>query len=393
MTQPNAVDAGHLKKSKLPRRDWILLPILGIATVLLLLSAAEVVGGCMFTSSMTGSCMVFDDPTTGARGVPNSTCWQKGRESHLAEYKFDSCGHRAGLECGPKLPGTYRIVMVGSSLSFGMFIPEDKSIAAILPEELSRKTGRRVEVYNASIMEFGHLRTFDLQMNEVLAAQPDLILFVLAPSDIRAADYLIPDLQKLESNDRNLLRKVIDLFTSESPARLGGRHFTTFITALHFLYQSQSLYVKASLRDDDSTGFMKTDPTESWRNSSRKSDFYITNINNQAKSAGVPVAASLIPSRAQAAMLSMGEWPPGYDPFKLDRELRTAFTRNGATYIDVLPDYETIPNPEQGYFPVDGHPNEEGDAVIASFLAKELTGGAIPALRASSQQASSRGEP
>ena len=159
--------------------------------------------------------------------------------------------------------------MVGSSLSFGMLIPEDKSIAAILPEELSRKTGRRVEVYNASIMEFGHLRTFDLQMNEVLAAQPDLILFVLAPSDIRAADYLMPDLKKLESNDRSLLRKVIDLFTSESPARLGGRHFTTFVTALHFLYQSQSLYVKASLRDDDSTGFMKTDPTESWRNSSR----------------------------------------------------------------------------------------------------------------------------
>ena len=78
MTQPNAVDAAHVKKSKLPRRDWILLPILGVATILLLLSASEVVGGYMFTSSMTGSCMVFDDPTTGARGVPNSTCWQEG---------------------------------------------------------------------------------------------------------------------------------------------------------------------------------------------------------------------------------------------------------------------------------------------------------------------------
>ena len=44
MTQPNAVDAAHVKKSKLPRRDWILLPTLGVATILLLLSASEVSG-------------------------------------------------------------------------------------------------------------------------------------------------------------------------------------------------------------------------------------------------------------------------------------------------------------------------------------------------------------
>ena len=86
-------------------------------------------------------------------------------------------------------------------------------------------------------------------------------------------------------------------------------------------------------------------------------------------------------------MISMSSWPPGYDPYKLGEELRTIITRHGGTYIDILPDYRNIMNPERGYYPMDGHPNVEGSAMIAKMLAKELTNGAIPALQASTRQA------
>jgi hypothetical protein len=84
-------------------------------------------------------------------------------------------------------------------------------------------------------------------------------------------------------------------------------------------------------------------------------------------------------------MISMVEWPAGYDPYKLDNELRTIITRHGGTYIDILPDYRNIPNAEQGFLPVDGHPNAGGHATITRLLARRLTDGSIPALRITTQ--------
>jgi hypothetical protein len=87
------------------------------------------------------------------------------------------------------------------------------------------------------------------------------------------------------------------------------------------------------------------------------------------------MAIVLVPWRVQAAMLSLDEAPKGYDPYKLDGELRAIVTRHGGTYLDILPDFLTTPNPEQHYFPVDGHPDARGHAMIADFLARELTRG------------------
>ena len=84
-------------------------------------------------------------------------------------------------------------------------------------------------------------------------------------------------------------------------------------------------------------------------------------------------------------MVSMGQWPQGYDPYKLDDELRAVIQANGGTYIDILSNFRKIPNPEQYYFPVDGHLDAEGHAVISGLLTESLTGGAIPALKAAPQ--------
>jgi hypothetical protein len=66
----------------------------------------------------------------------------------------------------------------------------------------------------------------------------------------------------------------------------------------------------------------------------------------------------------------------------LSDEVRSIVVRHGATYADIVPGYRGIPNPEQGYFPKDGHPNANGHATISRLIARELTSGAVPALRA-----------
>jgi hypothetical protein len=84
-------------------------------------------------------------------------------------------------------------------------------------------------------------------------------------------------------------------------------------------------------------------------------------------------------------MISARDWPDGYDPYKLNEELRSIITSHGGIYIDILPDLRNIPNSQQLYFPIDDHPDVGGHELIAELLAKELTNGTVPALKAVAQ--------
>jgi hypothetical protein len=85
-------------------------------------------------------------------------------------------------------------------------------------------------------------------------------------------------------------------------------------------------------------------------------------------------------------MISMKEWPEGYDPYRLGNEIRSIVVSKGGTYVDILRAYRNIPNPEQGYFPVDGHANADGHALISHLLADALTDGAVPILKQDASQ-------
>ena len=68
----------------------------------------------------------------------------------------------------------------------------------------------------------------------------------------------------------------------------------------------------------------------------------------------------------------MDECPKGFDPYKLGNELHAIVVSHGGTYIDILPEFRTVPNPQLGYFAIDGHPNAYGHAMIARFLTDKL---------------------
>jgi len=154
----------------------------------------------------------------------------------------------------------------------------------------------------------------------------------------------------------------------------------------HFLFESQSQFVKSYLMSGDGqTGFLKAEPSAEWKTRLRRFCDAVAENEARAEAAGVTLVAVLVPNRAQAAMISMREWPAGYDPYKLGEEVHSTITSNGGTYIDILPDFSHIPNPEQYYFPVDGHPDADGQAILSGLLAKELTSGAVPALRVAAQ--------
>lgn len=403
MTGSEPTESAKQKEAKLPRRDWFVLPALGLLTVAVLIAATELLARRQFKDAQMqlAPCLVLNDSSTGVRGVPNSRCWAKGKESGWTEYKFNSCGHRAGMECGSKDPGSYRIVMTGSSIAMGLYVPSDKSIAGLLPAELSQATGRKVELYNTSIgAAFGGApHSIALRFNEILAAKPDLVLWILTPWDVDHAADLKPEGDFLNAAGNGNGAKIAPAGLQSSAlhrlaAKVGagaaaaslyedlkGLQFRTLLT--HYLYKSQSLYVKSYLmNDDDKAGFLKAEWPPQWDADLNDFDRYAAEIIGRSKAADIPIVAVLIPNRAQAAMISMGEWQHGYDPYKIDNEVRSSVARHGGDYVDIFPDFRNVPHPETRYMPVDGHPNEEGHAMFAGMIARQLTAGTVPALRA-----------
>jgi hypothetical protein len=374
---------GSMDEPKLPRRDWILLPLLSVLTIGLLVVSTELMARRLFgvSTSSLKNCAITDN-VTGVRVIPNTVCWMKASEDpSTVEYRFNSCGERAGAgeECGPKPPGTYRIVVVGSSLAMGDTVQWEKTLTALLPEELSRETGRKVQLYDRGLIgKYPHIvpRDFD----GTLADNPDMILWILGPFDIEAET---PDFYlSISPKAVGVQARVTDAVRYVWNHALGQQGATATPTMLkHFLYKSSSQYVKACLFGEHAET-LRAHPRAEWQAHLRMFESDDAEIERQARAASVPLVAVLVPGRPQAALLSMGEWPNDYNPFKLDNDLRNIITGHGGIYVDIFPAFRHIPNAEQYYLPVDGHPDANGHAIISKLLAKELTGGAVPALKA-----------
>jgi hypothetical protein len=377
--------------------DWILLPALSLLTIGVLVCAVEISARMLFPESKTTtlSCLIVNDPSTGVRAIPNSACSQKIGEGELVTYRINSCGHRAGMECGAKSPGTFRIVMVGSSFNYGMWVPREKSFAALLPEELSRLTGRKVELYNEA-MQWGTPHRVDLMFKEAAAAQPDLILWPVTPLDIARAEdvlpYIAPQAGVRTSPPMGLWQRVSFALKSKSPLQFVSDFWARITNELngtrsvfliqHAIFESQSQFVKQYLLQPESSDYLRSNESPALRAHLESFARYYADVQAQANSIGVPVVVVLLPERAQAAMISMKQWPEGFDPYKLGDEVRSIVTASGGIYLDVLPFFREIPNPERDYMPVDGHPNPDGHALLSGLLARALTDGGAPVLRA-----------
>jgi hypothetical protein len=400
-------DSENKREGKWSRRDWILLPMVSLLTLALLAVSTESILRWLFPVSQVGfeRCFATDDPSGDAPVKANSFCVERTAESKFpVEYRFDSRGHRVGMELEPKQPGTYRIVMIGSSMAMGLFVPQEKSFAGVLPKELSQQIGRRIELYNEATG--GKYRggpyplpNSVLQFKQVISDSPDMILWIVTPMDIENADpgSHSPVLQTATSgiaapaseptHPTNVWSK---FWNAVANGTLGDKLHSrweesrTSVVLKHFLIanESQDQYVTSYLKNEDEAGFLKTQPNLKWLHLLQVFQSDAAKFAQQAKSAGIPFVAVLVPNRAQAAMVSMGQWPQGYDPYKLDDELRAVIQANGGTYIDILSNFRKIPSPERYYFPVDGHLDAEGHAVISGLLTESLTGGAIPALKA-----------
>lgn len=406
MSPSNAIASDSSPEEVLPKRDWILLPLIGLLTIALILVSTEWIARKLFTESLNGTdrCRTFNDPVSGVERVANCVYWGKDFETQPTEYRFNSAGYRSDVEFGPKSTGTYRIALVGSSYGLGAGTPNEQIFAVTLPADLSRRTGHAVELYNETIPGVPGLpQSLALRFQDILATKPDLVLWELTEWDIKETLAPLPvavtPVHEQSRQEEAWIRLREDLATHEVRRVISDLHDLvrgslvslkslmdgsgTALMLRHYLYESQSIYVKYSLSGpDEFVGYLRSEPSLKWQARLRAFDGDLANVQAQAKEAGVTLAVVLLPSHTQAEMVSLGHWPAGFDPYKLDNEVRLTAMSHGAISIDIFPGYRDIPDPVRYYLPADGHPNARGQALISGLLADKLSAGAVPALLA-----------
>jgi hypothetical protein len=375
---------------KTPLRDWVLLPLIGLLTIGALTAGTELAARHIYyrAPAANGICTHFKDPAIGIGAQPNTVCKAVIDQDELIEYKFNDCGFRTELSCTQKAPDTFRIVMLGSSSAMGLGVSEEKSFGALLPIDLSRLTGRKVELYNEGLTP-NHPQLIARWFNQALEPKPDLLLWVITPYDVQIsgdAPVEKPEAQAGAVAKTMFLLKnrpqgesVLDAMRS-----VWTDYSRTAVLLRHLLYKSDSQYLKSYLLGDSVSGYLKTEPTELWQKHLRLLDGYAASIGAQAKAAGIPLVVVQLPSRAQVIMASTGDLPAGYDPYALQHELKAIVTSHGAIYMDTLPAYSSVYDVDQVYRPADEHPSDEGHDLIARDLAVQLSGGVIPQLKAES---------
>jgi hypothetical protein len=399
----SSLNAGPSAETEIAWRDLILLPALSLLTICIIAFSTELIALRMFPAyGDMKNCLVWNDRATGVRGIPNCVCREKIPEGQPVEYRFNSCGDYTGVECGPKPPGTYRIVMTGTSYPVGLGVAREKTFAVLVPKELSRRTGRRVELYNASLPRKSP-RIMDLRFNEMLALKPDLILLALNYSDIQLATLAAPSdyvpenvsppapandsaghnaqLRSALATLRGKAESAVLVLLHEVNNRWTGSRSYVLLAEFVAATESQSQLLK---RNRTSEGqYLSAVPSQARLMHLKEFDGYAADMEGRARAAGVPIVAVLLPTRIQAAMISAGQWPPDIDPFQFDNQLRSIIESHGGTYVDILPDLRSMPAAEKGFFPADGHFSEEGHRMISDVLAKDLTSGIVPTLSAS----------
>lgn len=362
------------ERSTLPLRDWILLPLVAVITL------AALGGGMRFIAdrevgdrkSLANSPCI-QDLGTGFHGVPNSVCTINYSRGHSVEFKFNSCGERTLIECGAKPEGVYRIVIIGASNPMGFGVPVEEALAAQLSIDLSRQTGRRVEVYNAALLGSGGVpETLAKRMPEFLALHPDLILWVFGAWDVnfKGGDEGEAPAASLGK------RSPLDSF--------GNSRAGFFLRSL--LFQSQSIYMTAYLKRTETIERANAIASKSEPDRYRRFSQNLGEVADQAKAAGVPVAAAFLPIRGESASLLISPRPAGVDIDQMIQSVRGIMAQKGVVYLDVIPQLLAVPALDGIYDQIGDHLNAHGHAVYAHILSDSLSSGAVPSFSPGEQK-------
>jgi hypothetical protein len=344
----------------LPRRDYIILPLLSLLTVLTLFTAAEVVSRLTFVQHEADACMM-PDRQLGTRFRPNCTSRVKAAEGPWVTNSYNNCGYRTPQPCGPKPNDAVRIAVLGSSVAQGYLVPYRQTFAARAAQQLSQDCRTPVEFQNLASIGYIWNRLAD-RVDDAIALHPDAAVIVMVPFDLQQNAVAADDQQDGQNHDPAPLKRLDALIVNSRAV----------VVAQHFMFRQPDLYTKLYLGYGDRADFLRPPFTPAWQDRLQRFDRLMAGIADRFHTAGVPLLLVYVPERAQAALLSAHQSPPGVDPYALPRQIGDIARQHGIRFVDLSPTMSRTQDAAALYYPVDGHLSGQGAGVLADLLTRHL---------------------
>ena len=354
---------------RLPRRDYLILPLLCLATVLVMFGIAEGASRLMFVQHERDACMMHD-PVLGTRFRPNCVSRVKAAEGPWVTNSYNACGYRTPESCGPKPAHGVRIAVLGSSIAQGYLVPYQETFAARAAEQLTRRCNEPVEFQNLASIGYVWER-LARRADEALTLHPDAAIIALIPFDLQQTDPGEDDEPKPKLAPQGPMKRLDELL----------KNSRALVAAQHYLFSRPDLYTQFYLRYGDRADFLRVPLTAAWQRRVDDFDTLLGGIAEKYHAAHVPLLLIYVPQRAQATLLAAHHAPAGVAPYAFGREIGKIAARHNVDYLDLSAVFSRIPQAASMYYPVDGHLTGQGDAVVAAHAAAALQR-RVPALAA-----------
>lgn len=305
------------------------------------------------------------------------------------DVSFNSVGMRDREHSLTPTPGTFRILLMGDSFMEALQVPEDSMLATLMERDLTRASGRPVEVINAGVSGWGTDDALRYLTEYGLAYKPDLVVVAMTlHNDI--SDNLRREWHTLANGT----------LVARQPEPMSWRAYKVaqlkaFIATRFQLYQlwrrvrhgREIRQVGRALNSHVVQLFREPSPeaiTYGWQ----LTDQLLEAIRDTARAAGAGTAVVMLPlvyqlsDTAFAQLVKQSELPPEQMRIEKPQAMaRLATDRLGIPTIDLLPGFRewVSAGKPQLYLGWDGHWNDAGHRLAAdSVVSGLLQAGLVP---------------
>lgn len=343
---------------RLPRRDFVLLPLIFVMAIVVILAGGEVVARVLYRQDDSAEPCEYLTPS-GFRYRPMCTSHTKVWEGPWITQHFNACGYRTAESCAPEPDGSLRVVVLGSSTARGALVNYDESFAARSAAALSRQCGQSVDFQNLGT-EPSDVNRIDIRMREVLALKPSAIVLMVGPFDLVHLMDKPPSVAGELPPEPFNLRSLVGVL----------RDSRLFLLMQYYLYRDPAFQVRAFLLNADPADYVRKPLSAAWQH--RVEDLGDLLGRVKAQASAVPVLLVYYPERAQVALARMKVDPPGVDPFVIGAALGKMAAQYGVRFSDATEAFAAAPDFESLFYLTDGHPREGGHAALASAVVEGL---------------------
>ena len=352
-------------KRRFPRRDFVLLPLLCLATLVLLIGIPELIAERAFYAHQVDSCL-RPDPVLGDRALPNCHARYKAGEGPWAENDYNECGYRSNESCLSKPADTFRVALLGSSTSMGYLVPYEQTFAARSEKILSDTCGRNVEFQSMGGLGY-EWRRLELRFDESLKLQPDLVVATLSPFDMR-----VPfDLHRVVGPPPQGLIGQVKSIVQES---------ALWRAVLHYRANLPVTYLRFFLRDTTRSDYLRLPFNDFWQQQLGYTKALIDHLAAKSRASKVPLLLVFVPMRSQAVLLKHHADFPDTAPLALDNAVRSFAHDAGVPFTDFTPTLAAAKDMNPLYYAIDDHVTGKGSALLAKQLSDVIVKAHYPGL-------------